>query len=48
VFEVDAIPLWVWPWLIVSGVVFFLVVETEKLVVRMMPFSPGGRGAPDV
>ena len=30
----EAIPLWVWPWLFVGGLVFFLVVEAEKLVIR--------------
>jgi len=30
----EAIPLWVWPWLIVGGLAFFLVVEAEKLIIR--------------
>jgi magnesium-transporting ATPase (P-type) len=30
----EAIPLWVWPWLIVGGLLFFAVVEAEKLVIR--------------
>jgi magnesium-transporting ATPase (P-type) len=30
----EAIPLWVWPWLLVGGLLFFLVVEAEKLVIR--------------
>src|ERR1700741_5002842 len=34
-FETAAIPLWVWPWLFLSGLVFFLVVEAEKLVIRV-------------
>jgi len=33
-FETERIPLWVWPWLLVGGLVFFLVVETEKLIIR--------------
>jgi magnesium-transporting ATPase (P-type) len=33
-FETEAIPLWVWPWLLVGGFVFFLVVEGEKLLIR--------------
>jgi magnesium-transporting ATPase (P-type) len=33
-FDNEAIPLWVWPWLIVAGLVFFLVVEAEKLIIR--------------
>ena len=34
VFDNEAIPLRVWPWLLAGGLVFFLVVETEKLVIR--------------
>jgi magnesium-transporting ATPase (P-type) len=30
----EAIPLWVWPWLLAGGLVFFAVVEAEKLVIR--------------
>ena len=33
-FDNEAIPLWVWPLLVLGGVVFFLVVEAEKLVIR--------------
>jgi magnesium-transporting ATPase (P-type) len=33
-FETEAIPGWVWPWLFLGGLVFFLVVETEKLILR--------------
>jgi magnesium-transporting ATPase (P-type) len=33
-FDTEAIPLRVWPWLIVGGLVFFLVVEAEKLTIR--------------
>ncbi|MCY1309919.1 hypothetical protein D9M70_600610 [compost metagenome] len=33
-FDNEAIPLHVWPWLLVGGLVFFLVVELEKLVIR--------------
>jgi magnesium-transporting ATPase (P-type) len=33
-FETEAIPLRVWPWLFAAGLVFFLVVETEKLIIR--------------
>jgi magnesium-transporting ATPase (P-type) len=48
-FETEAIPLWVWPRLLVGGLVFFLVVETEKLILRTMrsgrpatiPVDPG-------
>jgi len=33
-FGTEAVPLWVWPWLLAGGVLFFLVVEAEKLVIR--------------
>ncbi len=42
-FVTEAIPLLVWPWLFLGGLVFFLVVEAEKLIIRMGHF---GRGAP--
>jgi hypothetical protein len=32
----EAIPLRVWPWLLAGGLVFFLVIETEKLVIRSL------------
>jgi magnesium-transporting ATPase (P-type) len=40
-FETEAIPLWVWPWLFAGGLVFFLVVEVEKLVIRTARRRPG-------
>ena len=33
-FDNEAIPLRVWPWLFVGGLVFFLVVELEKMMIR--------------
>ena len=30
----EAVPLRVWPWLFAGGIVFFLVVEAEKLIIR--------------
>jgi magnesium-transporting ATPase (P-type) len=42
-FDTEAIPLRVWPWLVLGGVVFFLVVEAEKLIIRM---SRSARGVP--
>src|SRR5262249_43613044 len=30
----EALPLWVWPWLLAGGLAFFLVVEAEKLIIR--------------
>jgi magnesium-transporting ATPase (P-type) len=35
-FETDSLPFWVWPWLLLGGLVFFLVVELEKIIIRMM------------
>jgi len=34
IFGNEAIPFWVWPWLFAGGLVFFFVVETEKLIIR--------------
>ena len=34
VFETEAIPLHVWPWLFLGGLIFFLVVEIEKAIIR--------------
>jgi magnesium-transporting ATPase (P-type) len=33
-FDNEAIPLHVWPWLFLGGLVFFLVVEAEKMIIR--------------
>jgi magnesium-transporting ATPase (P-type) len=42
IFGNESLPLWVWPWLIGGGVLFFLVVELEKSIIRS---SPALRGA---
>lgn len=42
----EAIPLHVWPWLLVAGLAFFLVVEAEKFVIRSSP--PLRRAVTDV
>jgi magnesium-transporting ATPase (P-type) len=34
VFDNEAVPLWVWPRLLAGGLVFFLVVEAEKVIIR--------------
>src|SRR5262249_6746184 len=39
-FETEVIPLWLWPWLFLGGLVFFLVVEAEKLILRTWRASP--------
>ena len=38
-FETEAIPLRIWPWLVFGGFVFFLVVEAEKMIIRLMRSS---------
>jgi hypothetical protein len=40
-FDTEAIPLSVWPWLLLGGVLFFLLVEAEKLVIRLARRSRG-------
>lgn len=37
IFGNEPLPLWVWPWLLAGGILFFLVVELEKLVIRSSP-----------
>nr|WP_328987510.1 cation transporting ATPase C-terminal domain-containing protein [Thiorhodovibrio winogradskyi] len=36
-FKTEAVPLHVWPWLFLGGLLFFLVVEVEKLIIRLLP-----------
>jgi magnesium-transporting ATPase (P-type) len=45
IFGTEAIPARAWPWLILGGFVFFLVVEAEKLIIRSSKFS-AKRGNP--
>jgi magnesium-transporting ATPase (P-type) len=40
VFETAPVPLAVWPWLLLGGVVFFLVVEGEKWILRAARRTP--------
>jgi hypothetical protein len=40
-FETEDIPLRVWPWMVLGGVVFFLIVEAEKLILRRRQAAPG-------
>jgi magnesium-transporting ATPase (P-type) len=35
IFDTEPVPLYAWPWLLGGGLLFFLVVETEKLVIRL-------------
>jgi magnesium-transporting ATPase (P-type) len=34
-FDTASVPLWIWPWLLLGGLLFFLVIEAEKLIIRM-------------
>ncbi len=34
-FDTESIPLHIWPWLLLGGLVFFFVVEAEKLIIRL-------------
>jgi magnesium-transporting ATPase (P-type) len=42
-FATEAIPYWVWGWLFLGGLAFFLVVETEKLIIRMAVGADAGK-----
>ena len=47
-FDTEALPFWIWLRLILGGFVFFLLVEVEKMVLRMARFRfarPGGMGS---
>jgi magnesium-transporting ATPase (P-type) len=50
-FETASLPAWVWPRLLLGGLVFFLVVEMEKAIIRMtrnarrMPTAPAATPA---
>ena len=34
-FDNEALPLGIWPWLVLGGLLFFLLVEAEKLILRI-------------
>jgi magnesium-transporting ATPase (P-type) len=36
IFGSESLPLWVWKWLLLGGVVFFIIVELEKILVRLI------------
>jgi len=46
-FHTKPVPLAQWPWLLLGGLVFFLVVEGEKFVIRRAKQSPGQADRPD-
>ncbi|MGF6963274.1 magnesium-transporting ATPase (P-type) [Paraburkholderia sp. WC7.3g] len=41
IFDTEALPLSAWAWLVAGGVLFFFVVEIEKLVFRLTPALRG-------
>ncbi len=42
-FETEGVPLGVWPWLFLGGLIFFLVVEAEKAIIRTFLWREGAR-----
>ena len=46
-FGVASIPLDVWPWLLLGGAVFFLVVEAEKFVIRSLRLDQPAKTSED-
>jgi magnesium-transporting ATPase (P-type) len=36
IFGSESLPLWIWKWLLLGAVVFFIVVELEKILVRLI------------
>jgi magnesium-transporting ATPase (P-type) len=34
-FDTEAVPLRIWPWLVLGGFLFFLMVEVEKWILRL-------------
>ena len=36
IFGSESLPLWIWKWLLLGGIVFFIVVELEKVLVRLV------------
>jgi hypothetical protein len=34
-FDTEAVPPRIWPWLVLGGFLFFLLVEAEKLILRL-------------
>ena len=45
-FETEGVPLRVWPWLFLGGLIFFLVVEAEKAIIRASVPNPRPRRPP--
>jgi magnesium-transporting ATPase (P-type) len=36
IFDTEGVPLWIWPRLLLGGLLFFFLVEAEKMVLRMI------------
>jgi magnesium-transporting ATPase (P-type) len=47
VFGTEAVPFWIWPRLLLGGFLFFLLVEAEKMVLRMVRSSRGATAPMD-
>jgi magnesium-transporting ATPase (P-type) len=47
-FDTEALPFWIWLRLVFGGFVFFLIVEVEKMVIRMARFRVGRPGGMEV
>ena len=45
-FDTQSMPLWIWPYLAVGGFVFFLIVETEKLILRALRGASAKHSSP--
>ncbi|WP_424363264.1 HAD-IC family P-type ATPase [Methylocystis parvus] len=45
-FGTAAVPAEIWPWLLLGGLIFFLVVETEKFFIRKFLLPAAGASAP--
>ena len=46
-FDTEALPFWTWPRLLLGGFLFFLLVEAEKAVLRMVRSSRGATALTD-
>jgi len=46
IFDTEPMPSHAWPWLLLGGLVFFLVVEAEKLAIRRKRNSPQSGAVP--
>lgn len=47
IFDTEPVPLYVWPWLLFGGLLFFFVVEAEKWVIRLRRESSAATATAD-